>query len=471
MPPKHEGIWFSREQNRAGTSIPQNPYLLPQLHAYAVAHTKGLDCDILDAQVENMSKDEVENYIQKRQYDMVVIVASIFALENDCNWSVDATTFVVFCPSTIRATDVLKFQDLQNDYLVEILPVETTIKFLQNYAIGKQSETDNILVKTGDGYKKNPVKPFKKADEVFEHVMPSFTLLPIEKYGDLQFRLHRTRKAMIVGQEGCPWTCNFCSKGIEKKFTEYPPEKLFEELSLLKILGYDDFHLMWNEIGARPKAAIALCDLIIENDLGITFSTNNRVDLMRPQLIDRLAEAGCTEMKCGIESGDPAVRDALEKRVSIDEINTAFEMLKAAGIKTTAYLMIGTPYEGPGSTDKTIELCKNLDVDHIALSVFYPTPCTQLYYDLESSGKLLEADWSKYRFGNKLLFKHDYFKNTKHLFAERNRLLRYIYRKVFFKKIRASKKLDKLINFAGYLATFNKYTYEIGERIYVKYLR
>jgi radical SAM superfamily enzyme YgiQ (UPF0313 family) len=59
-----------------------------------------------------------------------------------------------------------------------------------------------------------------------------------------------------------------------------------------------------------------------------------------------LKRSGCAMLKLGLESGDQAVLDAMQKGINLAEASSALRNLKKAGIAVYAYLLFGTPPEG-----------------------------------------------------------------------------------------------------------------------------
>jgi radical SAM superfamily enzyme YgiQ (UPF0313 family) len=59
-------------------------------------------------------------------------------------------------------------------------------------------------------------------------------------------------------------------------------------------------------------------------------------------------------LKLGLESGDPAVLDALNKGIDLPTVSAALKNLKAAGIATYVYLLFGTPAETPAAARRTL---------------------------------------------------------------------------------------------------------------------
>jgi len=96
-----------------------------------------------------------------------------------------------------------------------------------------------------------------------------------------------------------------------------------------------------------------------------------------PHLADKdfcmaLRRSGCVMLQLGLESGDQAVLDSLDKGIGLEDASRALGNLHAAGIGTYVYLLFGTPAEDEASARKTLELTADHAgyIDFLNLSVF-----------------------------------------------------------------------------------------------------
>jgi radical SAM superfamily enzyme YgiQ (UPF0313 family) len=77
--------------------------------------------------------------------------------------------------------------------------------------------------------------------------------------------------------------------------------------------------------------------------------------LTDPDFALALKRSGCAMLKLGLESGDQAVLDDLQKGVNLEEASAVLKNLKEVGIATYVYLLFGTPPEGLIEARKTLE--------------------------------------------------------------------------------------------------------------------
>jgi len=81
----------------------------------------------------------------------------------------------------------------------------------------------------------------------------------------------------------------------------------------------------------------------------------------------------------GVESGSQKILDAMDKGLFIEEVMTATERLRSAGIRACYFLQFGYPGEGWSEIQKTVSLVRATHPDDIGVSVSYPLPNTRFY--------------------------------------------------------------------------------------------
>ncbi|WP_246804347.1 radical SAM protein [Desulfosarcina cetonica] len=88
--------------------------------------------------------------------------------------------------------------------------------------------------------------------------------------------------------------------------------------------------------------------------------------------VRRLKKAGCRMLKLGVESGDQAVLDALNKGTDLDMVTMALQTLHQAGIATYVYLLFGTPAEDEAAAERTLDftLAHAGCIDFLNLAIF-----------------------------------------------------------------------------------------------------
>ena len=124
---------------------------------------------------------------------------------------------------------------------------------------------------------------------------------------------------------------------------------------------------------------------------------NARADLIDQEVVSWLRDAGCSEIKIGVEHGNEHIRNHIMKRkMTNEQIINAFKIIKRAGIKAWAYNMIGLPEETKMTIMDTINLNKEIKPDKLFISIFYPYKGTALYEYCKERGLLTDQTVDTY---------------------------------------------------------------------------
>ncbi|MCZ7584438.1 MAG: radical SAM protein [Deltaproteobacteria bacterium] len=129
----------------------------------------------------------------------------------------------------------------------------------------------------------------------------------------------------------------------------------------------------------RQKRVIKVCDEIINRKQKVYFAIRSRVDLVNPEMLKALKEAGCKRIYYGIESGDEDILKTLKKKTTIRTIIDSIKETRKQGIDTFGYFMVGNPGDTPQTINDTINLAVDLDLNYAQFSKVTPMPGTALY--------------------------------------------------------------------------------------------
>lgn len=202
----------------------------------------------------------------------------------------------------------------------------------------------------------------------------------------------------LTMSRGCPGKCTFCGS---PKFwgtslvRRHSPQWLFEEITALAQKGVNHFFISDDTFTMDCDAVRALCEKIIQADLGITWNAISRVDYIDESILAPMRRAGCIQLSFGIESGAKPIKKILGKPIDNDICVAAFDKVRAAGILPRAYFIYGSP----GETDDTIQDSIDLMIRLGPLStVFYMLvtfPGTALYNRAVQKGWTHDGIWQK----------------------------------------------------------------------------
>lgn len=195
---------------------------------------------------------------------------------------------------------------------------------------------------------------------------------------------------------GCPYKCNWCAKPIYgQRYHARSPQKVVEELKFLK--EKCDFGHIWfcdDIFGLKPGWVREFAKCVREAGLKIRFKIQSRADLLlKDEQVDALAEAGCETVWMGAESGSQKVLDAMDKGITIAQIEEAVRQLRSHGIRSAFFLQFGYLHETIEDIELTLAMLRRLMPDEIGVSVSYPLPGTRFYEKVREELKE-KANWT-----------------------------------------------------------------------------
>ncbi|MCX6581867.1 MAG: radical SAM protein [Candidatus Aminicenantes bacterium] len=195
----------------------------------------------------------------------------------------------------------------------------------------------------------------------------------------------------------CPNQCSFCNvAAFWGKYREKDPKQTVAEMTALyKTYGNQLFFMndsLLNHI------APALSEEFIKSGVALYWDGYLRVDDAVCDLETTLQwrRGGFYRARLGVESGSQHVLDLIHKGITPAQIKEALYSLAHAGVKTTAYWVIGHPGETADDFQQTLELLEEIK-DYI-----YEAECNPFIYGYGG-----QADAENWKDKRKLLYPED----------------------------------------------------------------
>ncbi len=238
----------------------------------------------------------------------------------------------------------------------------------------------NIWIKKDRKIIKNPLRP----------LMQDLDSLPFpdrEIYDYKNLDVVKDGGSVFMASRGCPYKCSYCANERlqqiynDKKYVRFlSVEKIILEIKMalkkfpfVKIIYFDDDILFlkkdWNrEFSKRYRKEIRL-----------PFKCNIHPLLINDEVLKLLVEAGCTELRIGVESGNEFIRTKILKRnFSNEKLLQSIQKAKSNGLLVKSYNMVGLPYETPERVIETIKINAKGGTDLTQTSIFFPFPQSEL---------------------------------------------------------------------------------------------
>lgn len=186
----------------------------------------------------------------------------------------------------------------------------------------------------------------------------------------------------LVTNRGCPFHCIYCLAGqVSGRKNRYRSvgNVMAEIRECVERYGIRSFLFRSDLFTQNKKWVIELCQAILNSGLQIEWACNSRVDTMNPEVLGWMKKAGCWIVALGVESGDAQTLERIEKQATVEDAYKAVAMLRAAGLKSSVYLLMGLPWDTEELINKQVEFAKNLKPDFLEIFYTYPFPGTKLY--------------------------------------------------------------------------------------------
>jgi radical SAM superfamily enzyme YgiQ (UPF0313 family) len=267
-----------------------------------------------------------------------------------------------------------------------------------------------------DGLDTIPTLTYRRAGQVVPHKahgsfagfltapFPAWDLLDLSKY---KLPLVNQPYVIVEASRGCPYSCDFCVAPIHQghKFREKSAKALADEMERgYREFGLKFFYLWGDTVTLNVKSFSAFCEELISRKLPIQWFGNARADnLGDPAFVRRLRQAGCWMLALGIETESEETRKDMMKRLEGEKIRKALVNMRAAGIKSFAFFILGYPGDTRDSLERTIDYAIDLDPDFANFYPAVPYPGTELYNKAKRDGLLVNEDWSRMEYSYYLL--------------------------------------------------------------------
>ncbi|MEO5562038.1 MAG: radical SAM protein [Chitinophagaceae bacterium] len=226
--------------------------------------------------------------------------------------------------------------------------------------------------------------------------LPAWDLVNIEPYRQMWLK-HNGYFSMNIGTtRGCPFKCNWCAKPIYgNRYNSRSPQHVVNELLLLKEkFNFDHIWFCDDIFGLKPGWVNEFANLTQKEGLNFRFKIQARADLLlQENYIMDLARAGCENIWMGAESGSQKILDAMDKGITVEQIQASTKLIRKHGIKPSFFIQFGYPGESKEDIEKTIKMITSLLPHEIGVSVSYPLPGT-LFYEKVKTDLKEKTNWT-----------------------------------------------------------------------------
>lgn len=257
----------------------------------------------------------------------------------------------------------------------------------------------NLWIKREDGkIIRNPIRPLiENLDEL------PFLDYDIFNYPQLEDAIIMKR-LVVMASRGCHYQCTYCCnhllKGLYPNKIDYvrfkSVDRLIQEIKqgLKEYPFLDTVRFVDDTLSFNKEWFLEFVNRYSE-EINLPYTCNDRPNQIDTQIAEGFKRSHCTRVELGIESGDRYIRNNIMKRnLSDEQIKTAFTSLRGAGIKTTAFNILGVPSETMHTLLQTVKLNALVNPDNFTNAYFYPFNGTILFDICNKEGYPLKKNIS-----------------------------------------------------------------------------
>jgi len=225
---------------------------------------------------------------------------------------------------------------------------------------------------------------------------PARDAIDVTRYVRTWREAHGQGSLSIITARGCPYRCRWCSHQVfGMTHRRRKPHAVVDEIEWLLATYQPD--MMWIADDVFTIHHGWLREYAAEmrrRGLHIPFECISRADRLNAEAADLLAELGCFRVWVGSESGSQKILNAMERGVTVEQVQNSVALFKARNIQTGMFLMWGYEGEELEDIEATIEHVKRSDPDIFFTTVAYPIKGTPYYKQVTESLVQLKP-WSE----------------------------------------------------------------------------
>lgn len=225
---------------------------------------------------------------------------------------------------------------------------------------------------------------------------PARDAIDMDRYVSTWREHHGLGSVSLITARGCPYHCRWCSHEVfGKTHRRREPSAVVDELTWLVERYHPEMAWIADDVftihhGWLNRYAAELKS----RGLKIPFECISRADRLSAAVVNTLAEIGCFRLWIGSESGSQRILDAMERGVTVEQVQNAVAMCRSCGIQTGMFLMWGYEGEGLEDIEATIGHVKKTNPDVFFTTVAYPIKGTPYYSQVADRVEHLK-EWCK----------------------------------------------------------------------------
>ena len=286
------------------------------------------------------------------------------------------------------------------------ITLEELVPALQSHAVEKLHQIDGIAFQAPDGSVMR-TKPREQIKDIDTQPWPARESIDMARYVEVWRQHHGMGSVSLITARGCPYHCRWCSHEVfGKTHRRRKPVSVVDELEWLINRYQPQMAWMADDVFTIHHGWLfQYAAELKRRALKLPFECISRADRLNPQVVETLAEMGCFRVWIGSESGSQRILDAMERGVTVEQVQSGVALCRSAGIQTGMFLMWGYEGEELSDIEATVEHVKKTDPDIFFTTVAYPIKGTPYFSEVaervENSKQWSEGSDRDFRIRNR----------------------------------------------------------------------
>ena len=401
----------------------------------------GFKVNILDANAENLSVEEILKRIKDNSPKLICLVVygqNVNAGTTNMSGAIHTSEYLkkfISIPISIIGSHVqaLPIETLKKEKSIDFVFTNEGVYSLRNLLKLSDFSSNNLSKIKGIAFR-NQNKIIINApeqivpNEKMDIDLPGYAwdLLPFNKkpldlyrapmwHAEYDFE-KRTPYASLQTSLGCQFGCNFCminilnrndndEIGVASNYSKmrfWSTNFIIKEFDKLIKMGVKTIRIVDEMFLLNPKYYIPLCEQLAERnkDDSLRIWSYSRIDTVkRPEILKLVRSAGIKWLALGIESGEKSVRLEVDKGKFEDvDVRKVIQKVHEADINVMANYIFGLPGDTKETVKKTFDLSLELCTAGWNTYGAMALPGSYLYKKALEEGKQLPDTYEGFSF-------------------------------------------------------------------------
>ncbi len=366
------------------------PYVpLGILYICSHLRSKGFDVDVFDSTFSSLQ--ELTRHLQSETPSVLGVYANLMTrkrvveivrIARDAGWKT-----IVGGPEP--GAYVREYLDAGADVVVigeGEITIEELLPALRENSEAALAKVDGIAF-LGESGQIHQTTPREQIADLDAQPWPARDAIDVMRYVRTWRDAHGQGSLSFITARGCPYRCRWCSHQVfGMTHRRRKPHAVVDEVEWLLSTYQPDMVWIADDVFTIHHGWLRQYTAEMRRrGLRIPFECISRADRLNDEVVDLLAELGCFRVWIGSESGSQRILNAMERGVTVEQVQSAVATCKTRGIQSGMFLMWGYDGEELQDIEATIEHVKRSDPDIFFTTIAYPIKGTPYYQRVADS--------------------------------------------------------------------------------------